>query len=322
MRSATLPLFGELVHEGARRLASALDASVNVIDARGFESRYVRRTAERAVLYVSSQTGCAQGCTMCWLTAQGLTRAEDADEADLVRQLRHGLAELDAASDRGVPPPSELHVDLMARGDPLASRLLPGALPVLARHLQAAAWVRDATPRILISTILPRVARRVDLVGLVRSAEHEGVQTDVYWSWYSSDPAFRRRRMPAADESALGFERLVTLSHATGRPIRVHLALIPGENDSEYDAHVLCSELLTRGARARVNLIRYNPPPGESPSTVTADEAAARAAAYEAVLRGSTAIVHVKRITPVGCDVAASCGMFVADAGRVRSEET
>lgn len=309
MRSATLPLLNGPRHPGAARYVSSHDASVNVVDRRGYEARYVRRTAERAVIYVSPQNGCAQGCTMCWLTAQGMTRAEDARLPNLLAQLGRGLAELDAATAAGVPPPAELHVDFMGRGDALASRELPAALPGFARALRLAANFRRARPRILLSTILPRVARRVDLVDLVRGSENEGVQADVYWSWYSSDPVFRSRRMPGADDVNRSFDRIADLTSAQRRPARVHFALIPDENDDEVDAHDLLRALQARGTRARVNLVAYNPPPGET-SDMHPSIAEDRAAAYMAALRASPVIERVKQILPVGRDVHAACGMF------------
>lgn len=309
-RHPNLPLLDARVHHpGAERHTSAIDASVNVVDRRGFEARYVRRTAERAVIYVSPQNGCAQGCTMCWLTAQRMTRAADARLPNLLAQLGRGLAELDAATAAGVPPPTELHVDFMGRGDALASRVLSDTLPGFARALRLAANFRKARPRILLSTILPRVARRVDLVDLVRGPEDEGVQTDVYWSWYSSDPVFRQQRMPAADDANRSFDRLADLASAQRRPARVHFALIPGENDDEVDAEDLLRALQARGLRARVNLVAYNPPPGEPPDPDSI-ASAARAAVYLAVLRASPMIERVKQILPVGRDVHAACGMF------------
>lgn len=92
--------------------------------------------------------------------------------------------------------------------------------------------------------------------------------------------------------------------------------------------------------RARVNLVGYNPPPGEpgavgawrghlrafglEPPAAHPDRellaararawAEARALRYEALVGASVNVDRVKRIVPVGPDVHASCGMFAAEA--------
>lgn len=104
-------------------------------------------------------------------------------------------------------------------------------------------------------------------------------------------------------------DRISDLASAQRRPARVHFALIPDENDDEVDANDLLRALQARGTRARVNLVAYNPPPGE-PSDPDPSASAVRADAYMAALRASPMIERVKQILPVGRDVHAACGMF------------
>jgi adenine C2-methylase RlmN of 23S rRNA A2503 and tRNA A37 len=67
-----LSLFPETAFIGYR---SAQDDSVNwdrpAADVGRIEARYVRRCPDYFVVYLSAQTGCAQGCRMCHLTATG-----------------------------------------------------------------------------------------------------------------------------------------------------------------------------------------------------------------------------------------------------------
>src|SRR5881398_2169086 len=70
---------------------SGLDASVNwdrPADVGRLEARYVRRCPDYFVVYLSSQTGCAQGCRMCHLTATGQTRLRDATFGEIIEQTR------------------------------------------------------------------------------------------------------------------------------------------------------------------------------------------------------------------------------------------
>src|SRR5690349_16667872 len=102
------------------------DASVNwdrAADVGRIEARYVRRAPDYAVVYLSSQTGCEQGCRMCHLTATGQTRLRDVTHAEFLEQA-------DAVLDyyrRAAPPAKSVHFNFMARGEPLANRVLLSA---------------------------------------------------------------------------------------------------------------------------------------------------------------------------------------------------
>lgn len=71
-------------------LHSQEDASVNFIW-RGeypgmLEARYVRRSPEYFVCYLSSQSGCKQACRFCHLTATKQTSLIDVPIADILNQ--------------------------------------------------------------------------------------------------------------------------------------------------------------------------------------------------------------------------------------------
>ena len=70
---------------------SGQDESVNwdrPADVGRIEARYVRRCPDYFVVYLSSQTGCAQGCRMCHLTATGQTGLRDATVGEMIEQAR------------------------------------------------------------------------------------------------------------------------------------------------------------------------------------------------------------------------------------------
>src|ERR1700756_5346311 len=102
---------------------SSQDASVNWDRpaARGrLEPRSARRCPDYVVVYLSSQTGCNQGCRMCHLTATGQTRLRDATVGEMIAQAR---TVLDHYRREG-PRARTVHFNFMARGEPLASRVL------------------------------------------------------------------------------------------------------------------------------------------------------------------------------------------------------
>src|SRR3954464_11714111 len=97
--------------------ASSQDASVNwdrPAAVGRMEARYVRRCPDYFVVYLSSQTGCNQGCRMCHLTATGQTRLRDATLGEKIDQAR---TVLDHYRREGRMARS-VHFNFMARGEP------------------------------------------------------------------------------------------------------------------------------------------------------------------------------------------------------------
>lgn len=100
---------------------SGQDASVNwdrPVAIGRLEARYVRRSTDYFVVYLSSQTGCAQGCRMCHLTATGQTRLRDTTIAEMIDQAEIVLDHYR----RHAQPARSVHFNFMARGEPLANR--------------------------------------------------------------------------------------------------------------------------------------------------------------------------------------------------------
>src|SRR5215216_4935852 len=119
---------------------SGQDASVNwdrPADVGRIEARYVRRCADYVVVYLSAQTGCAQGCRMCHLTATGQTRLRDVTAEEIIEQAETVLEHY-----RTKAPPAS--APLLSDADELLGELARRAVALGLR------------PRYLVSTILPR----------------------------------------------------------------------------------------------------------------------------------------------------------------------
>src|SRR5262245_31736902 len=159
---------------------SSEDASVNwdrLVDVGRIEARYVRRSQDYVVVYLSSQTGCDQGCRMCHLTATGQTRLRDITHEEFLEQAE---TVLDYYRREG-PPARSVHFNFMARGEPLANSSLLANADELLGELARRAVALELRPRYLVSTIFPKDLgdRLLEDVFVVHHPE-------VYYSIYST----------------------------------------------------------------------------------------------------------------------------------------
>jgi 23S rRNA (adenine2503-C2)-methyltransferase len=283
---------------------SEQDVSVNwdrPADIGRIEARYVRRCPDYVVVYLSSQTGCAQGCRMCHLTATGQTRLRNVTHPEFLEQA-------DTVLDyyrRETAPARSVHFNFMARGEPLANPTLVERADDLLGDLADRAVALGLRPRYLVSTILPREFgdRALEDVFVTHHPE-------IYYSVYSMNEAFRRRWLPKALPADVAFDRLAAWQRATYKIVKVHYAFIAGENDSAADVHAVCDALERRKLMAHVNIVRYNPPDPARHGAEPPEDVIQRNAD---LFRARLPYARVRVIPRVGYDVAASCGMFLAD---------
>lgn len=276
-------------HVEVRR--SQTDASVNFIIDKEIEARYVER-GSTSVIYLSSQRGCTRSCRMCHLTHQRQLNDELVTIEEYVTQLMLVLEHISSSNIK----PAEVHVNFMARGEPLMNPVLND--PVLWNQLRelivlfVGDWVNI---EFKVSTIFPRFWRVVHLPRPV----------DLYYSLYSVNPVFRRKWLPKALPH---FEALPVLQQwvrQTGSRLYIHHALIAGENDSVEDAQA-CVDILSTSLDVpfRLNIVRYNPPAGTEYVESSEDQIQKYVDVWAD--RGYTTQI----VNRVGYDVQASCGMF------------
>jgi 23S rRNA (adenine2503-C2)-methyltransferase len=285
---------------------SGQDASVNwdrPADVGRIEARYVRRCPDYFAVYLSSQTGCSQGCRMCHLTATGQTRLRDVTREEILQQADTVLDHYR----REAPPARGVHFNFMARGEPLANPVLLAHADELLGELAQRAVALGLRPRYLVSTIFPRELgdRLLEDVFLCYHPE-------IYYSIYSVREPFRRRWLPRALPAEEALDRLASWQRSTYKVCKIHYAFIAGENDSEADVHAICDALESRRLLVHVNIVRYNPQDPRRHGVEPPEEVIQRnAKIYQSRLPHA----RVKVIPRVGYDVAASCGMFFAREG-------
>ncbi len=245
-------------------------------------------TRRRATACLSTQVGCAFGCSFCATGLDGLRRNLSA--AEILQQL---LYLWHAAGRRPT------NVVFMGMGEPLANyEATVAALRAIVDPARFGISARSVT----VSTIgLPKAIRRL---------AREQMPVTLAISLHAPNDALRRQIMPRAARAPL--EEIVQAAEAfyrsRKREVTLEYVLIAGVNDTG-----VCAEGLARLAgrlRCNVNLIRYNPVeslPYERPT-------GAAAKAFAERLRKRGVNVHVRRSR--GLDADAACGQLRRRADR------
>lgn len=279
-------------------IKSTIDKSINFIartdDGGMLESRYVSRSPGEAIIYVSSATGCAKSCRMCWLTQTRQTMDRPATPGEIAEQMR-AVLESDAFKEKH----SKISVSFMARGEPLANpHIIDGDFTYTIKKTidQRFGFYSNVIPKIKVSTIFPNGVTGKENI-------FHNVDVRLYYSLYSFNESFRKRWLPKAAHPT---DALSALKRHVGEVV-VHGAFIAGENDSPDDVRRLIGRVEggLGGKPWRFNLVRFNPAPGQPYEESKALDR----------IEGQfcDADVPFKWITRVGPDVKASCGMFLSE---------
>ena len=240
----------------------------------------------RSTACVSTQAGCAMGCTFCATGQAGFTR--HLRPGEIVAQLLHCQRALKA---EGLPGLRNLV--LMGMGEPMHNYdAVMTALEIATER----GGLNIAPAHVSVSTVgvVP---------GILRMAQ-ENRPYNLALSLHAATDAERRALIPINHRWPLN-ELLAacrTYAATTGRRIFIGWTLIAGANDAPAQAEQL-AELLA-GLDAHVNLIPLNPTDGYAGET-SSEEAAQR---FKAILQkaGFPCTLRQRR----GIDVAAGCGQL------------
>jgi 23S rRNA (adenine2503-C2)-methyltransferase len=237
----------------------------------------------RATVCVSSQAGCAMGCTFCATGQAGFERHLTAGE--IVEQV--------VRAQHDSPPIRVGNVVFMGMGEPLANydatwaavTRLHDDLGISARH-------------ITVST--------VGVVPGMRRLAEERLPVTLAVSLHAPDDELRdelvplNRRYPLAEVLAAARHYLA----ASGRRLSFEYAMIGGVNDAPAQADALARRLRGFTPAAHVNLIPLNPTPGfGAPASPLR-----RVHAFAERLRNGGVAATVRRNR--GTEIDAACGQL------------
>jgi 23S rRNA (adenine2503-C2)-methyltransferase len=249
-------------------------------------------SADRATVCVSSQAGCAMGCTFCATGQAGFERHLDVGEiVEQVVRAQH-------ATEQRVS-----HVVFMGMGEPLANvdtvcaslERLHDDLGLSARHLT-------------VSTVgvVP---------GMHRLAEHP-LPVTLAVSLHAPDDELRESMVPLNRRYPIAAVIDAAREYAAikGRRVTFEYACIAGVNDEPHQADQLARRLKGLRGGAHVNLIPLNPTgdfAGQPPDRERINRFAAHLAS-----RGVTVTVRRNR----GVDIDAACGQLRAREAKSRGD--
>lgn len=243
------------------------------------------RYHDRVTVCVSTQAGCAMGCTFCATGQAGFGR--NLSSGEIVAQVIEAI--------RAARPARVSNVVFMGMGEPLANydrvwtavERIHDDIGISARHLT-------------LST--------VGIVPGIRRLSSESLPVNLAVSLHAANDRLRNELVPINRRYPLHLLMEVCAQYvsATGRRLSFEWALIDGRNDRDVDAKELAT--LARPIGAHVNLIPLNPTPGY-PARGTPP---ARVRAFQRVLMdlGVNATIRNTR----GAKIDAACGQLAGGA--------
>jgi 23S rRNA (adenine2503-C2)-methyltransferase len=243
---------------------------------------------KRTTLCISSQAGCAMGCTFCATGQFGFERHLEAGE--IIAQVAYAAAHLRR---HGMPgsPPRVTNIVFMGMGEPLANYRR----------------VRESLRRMIDVMGIGARSITVSTVGVVpgmRQLADEPWQVNLAVSLHAADDELRSRLVPLNDRYPIA-DVVAAARHyrdSKGRRISIEWTLIDGVNDTPDQAVKLAAIAADLGAH--VNVIALNP----TPLTTDRPPEADRVEQFLEVVRSQGGNITLRDTR--GQDIDAACGQL------------
>ncbi len=252
------------------------------------------RYRKRRTLCISTQAGCAMGCTFCATGQMGFRR--NLTSGEIVEQVLYYARQLQAQGEQIT------HVVVMGMGEPFHN--YTATLTAIDRLNHPDGFQLGAR-RFTIST--------VGLVPAIRRFTKEKRQTNLAVSLHAADDDLRSSILPINRRYPLDvlFEAVREYVAVTHRRVTFEWALIRNVNDGVEHARALAQRC--KGLLCHVNVIPLNPTDGFEGKATTRE----RVNAFRAELErhGISCTIRVRR----GIDIQAGCGQLASREEEERS---
>ena len=241
----------------------------------------------RNTLCVSTQSGCAMGCSFCATGQMGFRR--NLSSGEIIEQILYYAHQLNQTKEHVT------NVVFMGMGEPFHNY---DAVMEAIDRLNDPQGMNFGARRFTIST--------VGLVPAIRRFTAERRQVNLAVSLHAADDSLRSSLLPINRKYPLPelMAALREYADENRRRITFEWALIHGVNDTAEQAQKLAR--LIRGLLAHVNLIQLNPTQGFDGLATSRQ----RAEAFQSALtkRGIVCTIRVRR----GIDIQAGCGQLAS----------
>jgi 23S rRNA (adenine2503-C2)-methyltransferase len=252
--------------------------------------------ARRTTLCVSSQIGCARGCTFCLTATMKLVRNLSA--AEIAAEVVAGISIAKASA---LPPLRNLV--FMGMGEPLDN--LEAVERALAVITGSGLGLGFGPAHVTVSTVGPSPA------AIHRARSLPG---RLAWSLHAADDAVRRKLVPTqragVEDLARAFREVV---EAREEALFVEITLIDGVNDGPVAAEAIVRLFERFAAEVRFNLLPMNP---IGDATALRASPPDRVAEFAERLKRAGYFAMIRK--PRGDDEGAACGQLAVLGGSCR----
>jgi 23S rRNA (adenine2503-C2)-methyltransferase len=242
---------------------------------------------KRRTLCISTQSGCAMGCTFCATGQMGFGR--NLSSGEIIEQVLFYARKLRELGERVT------NIVLMGMGEPFHN--YENVMTAISR-LNDSDGMKLGSRRFTIST--------VGLVPAIRRFTKENSQVNLAVSLHAADDSLRESMLPVNKRFLINelMAALKEYSETTRRRITFEWALISGVNDTPEQAHKLAA--LLKGLLTHVNVIPLNPTDGFEGHATNSKQAKQ----FQSILenQGISCTIRVRR----GIDIQAGCGQLAS----------